>query len=77
MVDLDFAVNIASKAISSLKLSVVNAPDQIPALFLRKSTSSSPLPLLLHINMTLKSGRVSQIWKKAIITPIQKKKNCT
>ena len=39
MVDLAITVDIISKAISSLKSSVFDTPDQIPALFLRKTTA--------------------------------------
>ena len=72
MVDLDITVCTVSKAISSLKSTVSNTPDQIPALFLRKSASSLALPLSLLFNMTLQRGKLPQIWKNAIITPIYK-----
>ena len=51
MVDLDTTV---SKAISSMKSSVSNTPDQISVLFLRKTTTSLSLPLSLPFNMALK-----------------------
>ena len=73
MADLDITVDMVTKAISSLKTSVSNTPDQIPALFLRKTSSSLSLPLSLLFNITLRQGRVPKIWKKAIITPIHKK----
>ena len=43
MVDLDITVGILLKANCSLKLLIFNTPDQIPALFLRKTTFSLSL----------------------------------
>ena len=60
-VDLNITVDRVSKAISSLKSPVFNTPEQIPALFLRKTATSLALLLSLLFNMSILRKKVPQI----------------
>ena len=59
-------------AIQGLKSSVSNSPDQIPSLYLKKTKLSIARPLVILFNMSLKCGKIPEVWRKTIVTPIFK-----
>ena len=65
--------SMVSEAIFRLKSSVSRTPDQVPAYFLKKVSSSMAKPLSKLFTLLLTKGKVPTIWKQAIVTPIFKK----
>ena len=61
------------QAITKLKNTVSNTPDQVPALFIKNTKKSLSGPLTKLFNLSLQQGIVPHLWKKAIVTPIFKK----
>ena len=60
-------------AINSLKNSVSRTPEDIPAIFLKKTLSSLIYPLTEFFNLSISLGQLPPTWKSAIIVPIFKK----
>ena len=65
--------SMVSEAIARLKSSVSRTPDEVPAYFLKKASSTLAKPLSILYNLVLSKGKVPNIWKQAIVTPIFKK----
>ena len=61
------------QAISKLKNTVSRTPDEIPALYLKKVSNVLSKPLARIFNISIRTGKVPSIWKKAIVIPIFKK----
>ena len=60
-------------AISSMKNSVSKTPDNIPSYFLKKTSKSLAKPLAILYNISIREGKIPQIWKRAIVIPVHKK----
>ena len=65
--------SMVSEAIARIKSSVSRTPDEVPAYFLKKVSSTLAKPLSILYNLILSEGKVPDIWKQAIVTPIFKK----
>ena len=46
--------------------------DKIPARLLKETADTSAVPLSMLFNLSLKQGRLLELWKSANITPIHK-----
>ena len=62
------------QAISKLKGNVSTTPDQVPALFIKRTCSTLSTPMTQLFNLSLNQGLVPHIWKKAEVIPIPKNK---
>ena len=54
------------QAISKLKNTVSRTPDEIPALYVKKVSNVLSKPLARIFNISIRTGKVPSIWKKAI-----------
>jgi hypothetical protein len=73
MEDIVISPSDIIKSISNLKNSVSQTPDQIPSYYLKQVSSSIAKPLATLFNLSLRLGKVPDLWKKAIVIPIYKK----
>ena len=60
-------------AIRNLKSSVSKTPEDIPALYVKRTLSNLLLPLGIIYNKSLRQGKVPSLWKRAIVIPLHKK----
>ncbi len=67
----DLIVSLLKK----LDVSKAIGDDGIPSSFLKVLFGFLSKPLTCIVNKSLTSGIVPQLWKKAIVTPLQKKRN--
>jgi hypothetical protein len=65
--------SIVDNAITRLKNQVSRTPDNIPAYYIKKAKSSLIKPITEIFNLSMKLGKVPDIWKQAVVTPIYKK----
>ncbi len=61
--------------INNLNVEKATGFDMIPAVVIKNFSTFIVKPISVIINRSLDSGIVPDIWKRAIITPIQKKRN--
>ena len=73
MPDVVVTSSDVKRAISSLKNSVSRTPENIPAIFVKRTEDSLLYPLTVLFNHTIASGKVPNLWKEALIVPIHKK----
>ncbi len=62
------------KALRRLKSKTSRGPDGIPAIFLKQCSKELADPLSIIFSWSLQSGECPSIWKKAIVTPVYKRK---
>ena len=74
MESLQITTTKVNSAISKLKSSVAQTPDQIPSLFIKRTSSSLSKPFTLLFNLSLNLGRVPKKWKQANVIPVPKNK---
>lgn len=60
-------------AIRNLKSSVSKTPEDIPALYVKRTLTNLLLPLEIIYNKSLRQGKVPSLWKRAIVIPLHKK----
>ena len=60
-------------AIRNLKSSVSKTPEDIPALYVKRTLTNLLLPLGIIYNKSLRQGKVPSLWKRAIVIPLHKK----
>jgi hypothetical protein len=63
-----------STAISHLKNSVSQTPDSVPSHYVRNTSSQLVIPLTILFNHSIRTGQIPELWKRAIVVPIYKKK---
>ena len=74
MADIEVVLEDIVKSVNNLKVLFARTPDNIPAFFFNE-IAFSILPVLAHLfNLTLSTGIILCQWKKAIITPVHKKR---
>ena len=72
MPDFYITPNDVNLALIKLKPSVCHTPDEIPAIFLKYTSSSLSVPLSDFFNISLNRGSLPCIWKMAHVKPIEK-----
>ena len=72
LTDIDVTELEIQNAIGELKENSSAGPDDIPALFLRKTRESIALPLKILLRKSLDEGIIPDVYKLANITPIHK-----
>ena len=71
--DLTFTDKDVLNVMKTLSDSYAVCPDGLPTIFFKKLSDALAVPLSCLFRLSLDSGKVPDIWKKAIITPIPKK----
>ena len=61
------------QAIQQMKKSVSQTPDSIPSYYIHKTSSQLLNPLYIIFNLSMTTGKIPELWKKAIVVPIYKK----
>ena len=61
-----------TKAIGELKISFGAGPDLIPAILLKKCSTSLSIPLATLFNSSIQSGKIPSLLKQAIVVPVHK-----
>ncbi len=64
---------IVRKIIASLNSQGVPGPDRLPGAFYKNTVDVIVAPLAIIYNLSLQTGVIPDIWKKASITPVFKK----
>ena len=72
LLDIHITKDDVNKAIGELKTSFGSGPDNIPAVLLKKCSSSLATPLVILFNHSIQSGTFPELLKLAIIIPIHK-----
>jgi hypothetical protein len=73
MAEINFTAEDLSWAIKKLKSSVSRTPDNIPALYVKRTGYNLIKPLLMLFKQSLSKGRLPSSWSRSIIVPIHKK----
>ena len=71
-ISIDLSCEDVLAAIKTLKPAYYTAPDQIPAIFLKKCSSALAYPLYLIFKRSLTEGVFPDIWRSSFVTPIFK-----
>ena len=71
--DIIFSYDNVFKAIMDLKAKPSKGPDGLPSFFIKQLAESISFPLMLIFSQSFESGKVPDIWKTAIVTPVFKK----
>ena len=61
------------EAIKQMKNSVSQTPDAVPSFYIHKTSSQLVNPLHFIFNYSIATGKIPELWKKAIVVPIYKK----
>ena len=72
LIDIIFTESDMIKAIEKLKENSGPGPDEIPAIFLKKTCEAIIKPLMIILRKSLDRGEIPQIYKLAHVTPIHK-----
>ena len=72
-----FDNELIGSLLATLDTSKATGADGLPLTFVKVLHSFFSIPITLVINRSLSSGVVPQEWKRAIVTPIPKKRNTT
>ena len=73
LTDIQFTTNDIEMAIDKLKSYAAPGPDNIPAILLKRCKKSISKPIYILWKKSLESGKVPQVLKHGLITPIFKK----
>lgn len=71
--DITFSYDLVHKAIKSLKMKKSAGPDGLSSSFIKNVAEGVSYPLMLIFDQSFCSGKLPDIWKTALVTPIFKK----
>ena len=68
-----FSYHSVLSALKKLPSKTSKSPDKYPALFLKSIADEIAIPLCFLFELSMKTGQIPTVWKKAIVIPVYKK----